>query len=191
MIELIFIRHGQTDWNLEKRLQGIQDIPLNQTGREEAERLTSSFNISVNSITSSPLSRAYETAEILNKKLGLNIYSDRRLVERDFGELSGKSVDYSKTVNRDLFGVESIHSMESKISSFLKDMEKLTQGTHIVVTHGGVINILLNMLSEGELNWENTPIHNCSLTSIIFDSSWNINYYGSKEFMLTEEIFIV
>ena len=66
---LYFIRHGQTDWNLERKIQGCTDIPLNEKGVLDAEAAAEKVaEIKWDRIISSPLSRARQTAEILNKK---------------------------------------------------------------------------------------------------------------------------
>lgn len=85
-----FLRHGQTDWNLEGRYQGRVDIPLNATGIAEAhtaaERLAGK---PIDRIVASPLSRALATAAIVAERLERPIYLDRGLVERDFGSFNG------------------------------------------------------------------------------------------------------
>ena len=91
MVTLAFIRHGQTDWNKEGRFQGSSDIPLNDTGREQArvaERMLEAWTW--DAIVSSPLSRARETAQIVADGLGLTLgpaYPE--LVERDYGPWEG------------------------------------------------------------------------------------------------------
>ena len=85
-----FLRHGETDWNLEGRYQGQSDIPLNATGvaqaQEAAERLA---GVPIDRIVSSPLIRALATAAIAAEKLQKPIHLDRSLVERKFGSFNG------------------------------------------------------------------------------------------------------
>ena len=91
MKKFYIFRHGQTDWNAQKRMQGLRDMPLNQKGKDQAYNLIPFLEKEkVNIIYSSPLKRAKETAEIAsNKKIPIQ-YSDK-LKERDFGILEGKT----------------------------------------------------------------------------------------------------
>lgn len=93
-MELYIIRHGETKWNSEKRLQGRSDIELNEYGIELA-RITSEAlkDVKFDRIYSSPLKRAYETAEILRGSRKLDIICDDRLMEMCFGDYEGKVTD--------------------------------------------------------------------------------------------------
>ncbi|WP_211298418.1 histidine phosphatase family protein [Kineococcus rhizosphaerae] len=85
------VRHGETDWNRDGRLQGRTDIPLNDTGRAQAQALAEQLKSQGwAAITSSPLSRARETAQIIAAELGLELLPPHDdLVERQFGEAEG------------------------------------------------------------------------------------------------------
>ncbi len=92
MIELIAVRHGETDWNLIRRLQGHTDIALNQTGIEQAARLAAALaGESIAAIHSSDLGRALATAEPVAAALGLTVRQDPLLRERNYGLLEGKT----------------------------------------------------------------------------------------------------
>lgn len=83
-------RHGQTDWNLEKKVMGRSNIPLNKNGRKQATIVRDSlFNTPIDKIICSPLLRAKQTADIINQKKQVEIIYDNRLIERDFGEFEG------------------------------------------------------------------------------------------------------
>ena len=87
---LYMVRHGQTDWNLEHKIQGTYDIGLNAAGRAQvaltAEKLKR-FNLG--KIVSSDLRRAVQTAEIMGNMLNITVEYDARLREYNFGQLSG------------------------------------------------------------------------------------------------------
>lgn len=101
-MNLYVIRHGQTDWNVMKKMQGSVDIELNEIGIKQAyitkENLDS---ISIDVIFCSPLKRAKQTAEIINKGRNLEIIYDERLRERNYGEFEG---GVSKLLITTLFG---------------------------------------------------------------------------------------
>lgn len=88
------LRHGQTDWNAQLRLQGSTDIPLNETGRQQA-RTAARFlrDQGITQILASPLVRAYETASLVAETLQVPILTDPRLTERHFGLFEGMTID--------------------------------------------------------------------------------------------------
>lgn len=84
------IRHGETDWNKNQKFQGQTDIKLNETGREQALALRPVINsLQIESVYSSPLSRALETAQLATQDLKLSIHQDDRLREVNIGEAEG------------------------------------------------------------------------------------------------------
>lgn len=88
-----FLRHGQTDWNVEKRMQGHTDIPLNATGIQQAHTAAQRImQLPITRIISSPLLRALKTAAITAEALKLPIHIDSFLIERTFGSLEGRIV---------------------------------------------------------------------------------------------------
>ena len=85
-----FIRHGQTDWNLAHRIQGAKDIPLNETGRKQARMLAEGMkDRPVDSVYTSPLLRARETAQYVADYQGVQVYMVRGLEEINYGEWEG------------------------------------------------------------------------------------------------------
>ena len=90
-MKFYIIRHGQTNWNKEGRIQGKTDIELNEEGikqAEEAKKILKDYPIDM--IVSSPLKRARKTAEIINETRKAPIVLDKALEERGFGEFEGK-----------------------------------------------------------------------------------------------------
>jgi len=145
VIELWLIRHGETDWNRDHRLQGWVDTPLNRTGRSQARQLAAVLSgRTFTGVWSSDLSRAVETARLAFGEPT----QEKALRELDFGDLQG--LDWnglpppirSMMIAFDEFvapGGESHQQMEDRVLQFLAG---LTEGTHLVFTHGGVIRML-------------------------------------------------
>ena len=89
-MDILFVRHGQTDWNVQKKVQGLANIELNETGINQAENargLLEKENIDL--IICSPLKRTIQTANIINKNKKIELIIDDRIIERDFGEFEG------------------------------------------------------------------------------------------------------
>ncbi len=144
---LYVIRHGQTDWNVQKKLQGRADIELNSNGREQAkETMEKLRNVPIDFIISSPLKRASQTAEIINSVKNIPIVFDERIAERDFGEMEGmykQQFDYDAFWNYEKNIVyekaENIRYFFKRVASFLDDVKKEYKDKNILLaTHGGV-----------------------------------------------------
>ena len=86
----LFLRHGQTDWNLQGRFQGHTDVPLNETGiaqaHDAADKLSS---CKIDRIVCSPLIRALKTAAVIAERISLPVHIDKRISERDYGSFDG------------------------------------------------------------------------------------------------------
>ena len=156
---LVFLRHGQTDWNLARRIQGSTDIPLNETGREDArwaaEKLAGTTH---HAVYSSPLLRARETAEIIADRLGLELAAvvpDIR--EREFGDGEGLLVeDYIRTYgdwHAEVPGAETLHEVGVRAIAALHAIDREARRRSapqaesvLVVAHGGVIRALMRVV---------------------------------------------
>lgn len=93
LLPFIFIRHGETDWNRAGLFQGRSDIPLNETGKEQAREAARRLsNLSVSKVMVSPLKRAMETATLAFPNSLALIKVEQDLIECDFGSLEGKSI---------------------------------------------------------------------------------------------------
>lgn len=150
-MKIYLARHGQTDWNVEMRAQGRKDLPLNATGREQAEKMRDNIkDLELDAVYASPLKRAAETAEIATRGKHRIIYDDR-LVERSFGEYEGKivkswlelveGVDISDISLEGIpGGVETVKSMLSRVHSFIKHLKQQYDDDSriLIVTHGGI-----------------------------------------------------
>jgi probable phosphoglycerate mutase len=151
---LLLARHGETDWNAERRWQGQSDPPLNERGREQARELAAALD-GVDVIYASDLARARETAEILAARLGLEVRVDPRLRERSFGAWEGKSWDeleegYADALQRwragETHGAEDAERYEDfsrRVKSFLEDVLERHPGERVlIVGHGGSIRAI-------------------------------------------------
>lgn len=93
LLPFIFIRHGETNWNRAGLFQGRSDVPLNETGREQAREAARRLaNLSVSNVMVSPLKRAMETATLAFPNSLSLIKVEQDLIECDFGSLEGKSI---------------------------------------------------------------------------------------------------
>ena len=147
------VRHGQTNWNVEGRMQGREEVPLNENGiaqaREAAEGMKAaceSIGLHFNKIISSPLERAVDTANIIREAIGCDYFGkDERWLERDFGVLSGYTYDdYARAVHANADGVKDIESVEAMMArarSFFEDEAKAGDRI-LVLTHGAMATTL-------------------------------------------------
>lgn len=159
MLKLYLIRHGETQWNAEGRIQGHTDIELNERGMEQARRLAARMPEEgpFDAIYASPLRRAFRTATLIGEALKLTVISDARLIERSLGQLEGLTMSEVKEkfpqvhlawheggIRPHIPGEESRESFVERAGGFLGDLRaKHRQGRVLAITHGGTINMLL------------------------------------------------
>ena len=90
MTTILLVRHGETDWNLQRRVQGHSDTPLNDNGRAQALALADTLDdVELDAVYASDLARAFETARIVAERRGLTVTSVPGLRERNFGTWEG------------------------------------------------------------------------------------------------------
>ena len=168
MTRFFLVRHGETEWNRVRRIQGVSDIPLNDTGRAQAAALGDilvghNFDL----IVSSPLSRADETARIIAQRLGMPApITVPDLIERNYGEAEGSSgaeLDRRYPPGTDIPGREDREVVTQRAVRVLHDMAIRHPHADIVaVAHGAVIRSVVDYAAPG-LHKE--PITNCSVHS--------------------------
>ena len=142
MTTLLLVRHGETDWNADGRLQGQTDRPLSHFGRRQARQLGEQLKDDelegekLEAIYSSDLARARETAEIVGELLGVPVVLDADLREKDWGTWEGLT-----SVERDRveFVGESTEAHQERILRALRRISERHPGDGrvLVVTHGG------------------------------------------------------
>lgn len=183
MTTLCIIRHGITDWNLEGRFQGIEDIELNEVGKQQALDCTNYLkNFKWDAIVSSPLSRTKETARIIGNQIGINnIDIIDELIERDFGSAAGLLPQEREKKFPD--GI--IKDAETKEHTRLRGMEALKiidnkyfNKSVIVITHGGIIRAILDALEYPDF-FPKVIIKNAGITILKgHDYSWNVELFN-------------
>lgn len=171
MTELYLVRHGETDWNAERRIQGSADIPLNDVGRAQAARTGRLLaRRTWDCVVSSPLSRAFETATIIAATLQMPApVTLDAIVERRYGEAEG--LDY-RTLER-VFPrgvvVPGRESREEVTQRVIPALVRLAKGHRdekiVVVTHGGVIRAVVNEVEQNDPEMLGIPISNGSVHS--------------------------
>jgi len=181
-MQLILIRHGQTQWNASKKYQGHTDIPLNDTGRQQARRLAEYLRQveTIEAVYSSDLLRARETAEMVGQAFNLQPLIDQRLREFCFGKWEGLTFNQVYSTYRAEFeqwfnnleefcvpGGESFSDVANRSLEAIADIKKRHTGTVVVVTHGGVIKAVLSRIQPNADPWQDT-VPPGSLTKISF-----------------------
>jgi broad specificity phosphatase PhoE len=149
---ILLARHGETDWNSERRWQGHADRPLNEAGRTQAQELAESLaSREIDAVYSSDLLRAHETARIVAERIGLSVEVDSGLREVDVGDWAGREVSEIEGVDPEGFrrwregrkgwnGGESYEQMgERVVAAVLRIAERHPGRTILIVTHGGSI----------------------------------------------------
>lgn len=160
MTEIWLIRHGETDWNRARRLQGWHDIPLNPHGEGQAQRLAARLRDDARSgpfsaIYSSDLKRAYDTALPVSELLPLRVRMEPGLRERCYGVLEGLTMDSldreqpeaaaawkSREPDRVLDGGETLRQFHDRVVATVDDVAERHTGERLLLfTHGGVLDI--------------------------------------------------
>lgn len=184
-MKIYMIRHGETDWNTKKLLQGKTDIPLNENGRELARVTAEGLkDVPFDLIFTSPLGRARETAEILRGERQIPIIEDERIQEISFGPYEGfccskEGYNIPDPTFIKAFtapgeyvppaGAESIAELCERTTDFLHSLlnnPEYQNKTILVSGHGAVLKGLLSSLTITDLNnfWNGGVHRNCAVT---------------------------
>lgn len=187
-MEIYIVRHGETVWNREKRLQGTSDIELNEEGRRLARETGKNlWNVEFDIVYASPLKRAYETAELITAKRPITIIRDNRIREIGFGVLEGKTTDQMteeerKRVNQffeapesyiPAEGGEQIEDAAKRAAEFIKEqIEPLEEKGYkriMIVAHGAINKAMMMYIKQHgkQLFWSGGFQKNCN--AIIVD----------------------
>ena len=188
---ICFIRHGETDWNVGKRIQGQTDTLLNETGRGQA--LAMAFNAAhhnFSAVYSSDLVRALDTAKMVAARRGLEVHTLPQLRERHFGIFQGLTVEEglqrylaadvwytARDANYDFVTGESLLQFAERVKEAVDKLAKNhTNQTIAVVSHAGVLETVYRKATGRPLH---TPrdfvIPNCALNWFGFDEKgWHL-----------------
>lgn len=177
------LRHGQTDWNIDLRLQGSTDIPLNDTGRAQARLAAETLRREDwDVIIASPLSRAKDTADIVALELGMKVAVVPELIERSFGVAEG--LDHATwrklyESHQVIEGLESLADLRARTVLLLDLIANEYSGQRVLaVSHGAFIRKVLTIVTEGELPREGERLSNASLNKFMHaDGIWTITEY--------------
>ncbi len=166
MTTLLLVRHGETDWNADGRLQGQTDRPLSDYGRRQARELAAELeDEDLEAIYASDLSRARETAEIVGERLGLAVVLDPDLREKDWGNWEGLTA-----VERDRveFVGESTEAHQERMLRALRQIAERHPGTGrvLVVTHGGSIR----RVQTAAMGMALPVVENCGRWQCVYES---------------------
>lgn len=192
---LIIIKHGETEWNLEGRIQGHMDSPLTESGRVQAEAIATSLQtVEVNALYSSDLGRAYSTAQVVSHKTGQDILTDKRLRELHLGKFEGLTEEevrkrfpeeyvYLKKAEPDYIypGEESKKQFSLRVISCLEKLMGKHQGEQIVViTHLGALSRLIRYtLGMPVVGSNEYKICNAALNIFSYENKrWQLEIWG-------------
>jgi len=163
---LYLIRHGAIDTTQEKRFVGQIDPPLSPDGRKQSERQGRQLrDISFSKVWCSDLKRVYETAEIVCRDRGLNLHPAPELREIDLGQWDGVAMSQIREQFPDLWqargediahfrppGAESFADLQQRVVPFIRHIAAQSAGNTLIVTHAGVIRVLLCQVLEMPLS---------------------------------------
>ena len=180
---ICIVRHGETDWNAQGRLQGREDIELNDSGRQQAHKIAAYLSCDHwDAVVSSPLKRAYETAQIIARMLSVSeIKVEEQITERDYGEASGLWPEKRRSLFPDgIPGQEDFELLRQRAMSGLEKIVKDHIGKRIVViSHGALTNSILYSLSGGEFGSFKTRLKNGCINQIkVKDGKWAVDFYN-------------
>ncbi|MGR3742391.1 histidine phosphatase family protein [Companilactobacillus sp. DQM5] len=200
MVEVYIIRHGETDTNKEKRINGNStDLPLNEKGRKQANQLREVFDLSdFDEVISSPLIRAYETAQILTENTGIEVKTDVRLREADYGSWDGVSEEKLYKEHPEVFDdngyllpdyikyaqdAENYEDVYQRVDDILNEISQLGDNKKVaLVCHGFISRALMKVIMNIDDISKIIQPRNCGVSRYRLnkDGKRYLIYYGRK-----------
>lgn len=194
MTRFVIIRHGETLWNRDQRIQGQRNSALSPLGERQAHATALRLrNTAFARLVSSDLGRTLQTARPIVAETGLSLETDRRLRERCFGVFEGMTreeiesqhaLDFARWQARDpdfaMKGGESLKGLCDRVRECLESIAAETSGTVIVVTHGGVLDAAYRIAADLDLDAPRTwQLLNSSINEIEIDAGrWHLLGWG-------------
>jgi broad specificity phosphatase PhoE len=187
MLHLMLVRHGESEWNAQRRYQGQSDVPLSALGRRQAERIAERLaGVKMDAVYASDLVRAWETASPIAEKNGLKVFSEPRLRELKFGVLEGLTFDEAQAQYPEMIaawledfnhppdGAETIDLFNTRILSLLNDLkEKHDEQVVLLIAHGGSLSEILRVVLglSREKRWY-LEMENASLSEVLIAENY-------------------
>lgn len=181
---IVAVRHGETAWNVDTRIQGHLDIPLNDTGLWQAERLARALaDEAVAAIYTSDLKRAHATAQAVARLTGAPLAAEPELRERSFGHFQGRTFaeieaelpeEAMRWRKRDPHyapqGGESLVTLRERIERIVSVLAARHPGEQIVmVAHGGVLDVMYRLATRQEIQAPRTwQLSNAAINRLLW-----------------------
>ena len=191
------VRHGETDWNVERRLQGHTDIHLNAHGEKQAKQMAQALkaiDLQFDILYTSDLQRAAKTAQAIEELYGTHAIVDSSLRERHLGALQGLTtseapqrepdlwgIHLTRDLENDLRGGESIKQFAQRIQRALENILLQHSGkTILIVSHGGALDMMYRLASQQALEAEKAvAVPNASLNWISHNGeTWKVDRWA-------------
>ena len=202
LLTLCLARHGETDWNAEGRIQGQLDLPLNPHGRAQALALAAVLATrQFDAVYSSDLLRALESALPLAARAGTGLRTRSEWRERHHGRMQGRTYGELETewpegyrrfrardLQFDLDGGESLLQFQARCAGALDALaEPHAGGTVMLLTHGGVIDMIYRLVTGQSLAAPRTvPIRNCAFHVLsLRNGVWAIEQWGVDSHLIS------
>ncbi len=185
MTEIILVRHGETEWNIEEIFRGRIDIEMNETGIKQAELLAEYLgDLKIDAIHSSPLKRALKTAEIITGYHKLDVEIASGLIDLNYGKWQGLSHPEVKDKYKELYGEwisspervkmpagESLDEVRERARGVVDDVIAKYKGTVVLVSHRVVNKVLMcALLGLGNSHFWNIRQDTCGITTFTYEN---------------------
>ena len=184
-MQLILVRHGETQWNAEEIFRGRADIPLSETGLRQAELLADYLaDMEIEAVYSSPLQRAYKTAEAIASRHGITVRLEPGLLDLDFGEWEGKTWQRVQEEYQELAGQwlaapekirfpagEGLDDVKQRAVQVVNNAIAIHRGTVVLVSHRVVLKVLIcYLLGLDNSHFWNIRLDTCGMTTFLFEN---------------------